>query len=477
MTKTYVASGWVLLSGLLTGGVGYDGGRDGASLRVQALGQQAMTAEEIAKLEQELDQESRLSTTRPTEEAGADATAPPERTILVSVGPRATCWRYEVSGCEIRKLGFNAGTGSITDYGRLVEGTGHIYPVLSPDGRRVAFNRLTQQRRLALIVKDLVSGAEVEMSSGDKPSWLDNDTLVFGSRNVSERADESDRWSDTSQQAVPATSDLRGSVTNTNPVTIVLGALNRETGMRLYDCAGEDPYPIAGRPGWLAIHSSVWRFATRPTGTREAHTCPWLVGLDPYIDRKDPRPVLIDTTATAWRAGETFERVDVASAGITGCAHLSVSPSGQRLVCTNQPEVTVTTDIVDGARTRWNDLYGFTRDNKEWTATRGQQPMFAHVAPRDLADAEVLWAPSTSCHVYRTKQADFCSDDNTLVADLYCEDTRRDPANPDQVFARAVVVRLENPDVPVYIDLTSRLEDALGRARGWLGAYTPSCAK
>jgi len=45
------------------------------------------------------------------------------------------------------------------------------------------------------------------------------------------------------------------------------------------------------------------------------------------------------------------------------------------------------------------------------------------------------------------------------------------------VFARVAVVRIENPEAPVYVDLTSGVEDALGQARGSLGAYTSSCAQ
>jgi hypothetical protein len=293
--------------------------------------------------------------------------------------------------------------------------------------------------------------------------------------NVSNSAGESSRWADIGQQSVPESINLSGTVTNANPVFRILGATNAETGMQSYDCAGDDPYPVPGRAGWIALHTPVWRF-TEAAETGQVHSCPWLNGLDPYTDHKDPRAVVLDYMAQSWSAGTTWESVDVASAGITGCAHLAVSPNGNNLLCTNQPEVRTLIDPVDGARTQVNEIYGFERSGGSWVSARPGAALFDHQTPRGLPDSERIWAAGLSCHVYRTKQGSFCGSPDWIAADVYCEDTAINPADPRQVFARAMLINIAYPEQPRYIDLTSAVEDATGQERGALGAYTLACA-
>lgn len=423
-------------------------------------------------------------------EAAAEVTSPPDSgpsevsagwpdlpRIFVNLGPRETCWRYDISGCDIVALDFDPVSGAVRKAETLAresgaEGTAALS--LSPDGTRLAYDALSGAH-LTTHVRDLVSGAVVTMAPGsNKASWLDDETVAFGVRNESLRTDESSRWSDIGKQRVPDTRGMTGTTANPNPVTRVLGAVNSETGFETYDCGGEDPWPVPGRPGWIAFHGSVWRFA-EPTTPTVAHTCPWLVGLNPYTDKKDPRAVVFDTNATSWSEGTTWERVMPDTAGITGCAHASVAPSGNRLLCTNQPEVTTMIDPVDGATTRFNDMYGFDRDGTTWRATRPDKTLFDHLTPRSLPDVASLWAPGTSCHVYRTKQGSFCGSDTLIATDVYCEDTSINPADPKQVFARAYLIDITHPEAPRYLDLTSAVEDARGLGRGELGAYTLTC--
>ena len=396
--------------------------------------------------------------------------------VILSAGSLEHCWRYDPSRCSLQDIVVDIDAETIIDNGTIANTMGAISPSISPDGMRLVYDSTASIGGVTVNVLDFTSGARMYMGVGNKPSWMNNETVMYGTDNLSDGLEESTRWIDVAKQSVPETASLSGQNVAGTPVIRILGADNTETGFDSYDCNGEDPYPLAGRPGWVATHSVPWRFPNPPNGSFEPHTCPWLLGLNPYSDLKDPRAVVFDSNATSWEEGVSWEYVDVDSVGITGCAHLAISPSGNRLLCTNQPTVTYLTDPVDGTVTERNDMYGFHYDAGVWVPDRGTEPMFEHPLPKGLEDAELIWQTGLSCHVMRVKQGSFCGHDDIIAADIYCEDTTISASSPQAVYARVVLIDIQDPENPRIIDLTSKLEDARGIPRGGLGGYTLACS-
>lgn len=403
--------------------------------------------------------------------------------IYLSAGAAGDCWRYDIADCRIYRLRSNLTTGQVEEVVTVVDTPPAVHPAVNPSETRLAYDTptsnemglMTTARRLD---PDGSSGQPVDIARGDKPQWKSDHELLFVM--AGKEANVSIRWKDVgSAQLVSEEQEpILDESLVPNPWPLV-GSLNPHTGFDTTDCSASDPFANPVTPNQIAFHSSSYRYSSN---NDTEHTCPWLEGMPDFIDTKRPRLVVADTHATKWEEGETWWSMDFASVDlpqVSGCAHVAFSPDGTRLLCTNQPSFYSTPDTDKSGQqydVNYDRLYGwdYNATTNDWDGAR-VGPLFNHLAPDELPDIDKIWTTDTQCNKYRTKRAEFCGDSEHLVANVYCEDTQVDEANPDFVFGRITMIDFGLPEAPVYHDLMSALEDHLGAGRGSMSGYTVTC--
>jgi hypothetical protein len=404
-------------------------------------------------------------------------------TIYLSAGAAGECWRYELADCRIYRLRANLTTGEVDEVVTVVDTPPAVHPTVNPSETRIAYDTsisngmglMTTARRLD---PDGSSGQPLDIAKGNKPQWSSDDDLLFGMKG--EEMNVSIRWNDVvSAQLVSGEQEpILDDSLAPNPWPLV-GSVNPQTGFDTTDCSASDPFANPVTPNQVAFHSDTNRYDSN-NGTE--HTCPWLEGIPDYIDTKSPLIVVADTNATEWEEGETWWSMDFALVGlpaVSGCAHAAFSPDGTRLLCTNQPSfynTSATDNLGQQYDIDYDRIYGwdYNATTNNWDGA-SVGPLFNHLAPDELPDIDEIWTTDTQCNKYRTKRAEFCGDNEHLVANVYCEDTQINPQDPAFAFGRITMIDFENPTAPVYHDLTSALEDHLGTDRGSMSGYTVTC--
>ena len=403
--------------------------------------------------------------------------------IYLSAGTAGECWRYETSDCRIYRLRSNLTTGQVDEVVTVVDTPPAIHPAVNPSETRIAYDTsisnamglMTTARRLD---PDGSSGQPVEIEKANKPQWRSDEELLFALG--SEETNVSIRWSDVKTARVVSgePEPMLDDSLAPNPWPLV-GSVNPHTGFDTTDCSAADPFGNPVTPNHVSFHATGYRYNSN---NNTEHTCPWLQGVPNYIDTKRPQLVVADTNATEWEEGKTWWSMDfalVALPEISGCAHSAFSPDGTRLLCTNQPSFYSTSDTDKSGQKydiNYDRVYGwdYNEATDKWDGARFG-PLFDHLAPNELPGIAEIWTTNTQCNKYRTKRAEFCGDNEHLVANLYCEDTQIDPNDPAFVFGRITMIDFGNPTAPVYHDLTSALEDHLGAGRGSMSGYTVTC--
>lgn len=421
---------------------------------------------------------SPTSQTDPGSHAGTSSTttAQPEiLTIYLASGDGKACQRYDASGCTIDALTFNVADNKLSALTEVVETKGAFSPSISPDGSRIAFDRNDGSNHLIVTVRSLAdsSETELEIGSGDKSNWRTNDELLFGMTSLENSKD--DRWADLAHVTLNngAPLSIQGELER------YLGAVSPLTQQDSSDCSGEDPFTHPSNRNLVALHTApYWSQLAK----KDPHSCPWMKDV-PNQDHKNPQPIVVDITATAWIEGQTYWRFKMTwDTPFPGCAHLAFSPDGSRVLCTDQPTFYYEDHTPANGPTYpigFNRIYGFELAKNdagvnEYVSVRGTDALFKHTHPASLKDNEQIWDQSLRCDVYYTKRADFCGAKTRIVANVYCID-QSDMNNLKTAFSRVMLIDFKDPNKPVYTDLTSQIEDQRGVPRGSISSFTAAC--
>jgi|GEM_PF-4403626 hypothetical protein len=402
-------------------------------------------------------------------------TSPKTVMIYIASGENNDCQRYNAAGCKIDALHWDLEKATLNSVKQVVDMPGSFSPSISPDGSHIAFDNSAGGNKLTVTTRSLLNAAEADVVvafGGDKSNWRSDSELLFGLTSL-ENSKE-DRWADLGHASLGGNPfSLQGEVDR------YLGAINPLSKLDSSNCSGEDPFTKPGNNNIVALHTAPYWAEIERHGT---HTCPWMVEV-PNTDHKNPQPVVVDLRAKEWIEGQTFWRFKMTwNADFPGCAHLAFSPDGSRVLCTDQPtfhhEDHTTTQGLTYA-IGFNRIYGFELETNafgidEYVSVRGTDALFKHTHPAALKDIAQIWDPALRCDVYYTKRADFCGSKNRIVANTYCID-QSDKSNLKTAFSRVMLIDFSAPEIPVYNDLTSKLEDQRGVPRGSITSFTAAC--
>lgn len=381
--------------------------------------------------------------------------------------------------CEIYRVSYDRSSRQVVDHAKVVgDGINGWMPAISPDGERLAYGRYQGGQGCLAYIKSVDDPAgeagEAVMCSGMEmpefwsyPSWLSASALLVSHPETPPQCLSPDgkcmpveRWMSTYKVS------LQGDRATT--ATKLLGA--GETA-RL---SIEDTWVNPRDRNLVAGHG---RFAR--SGTK-APTCGGGSGLPCTDVALTPYPFVVDvSTGEYWIFQLRTTEAEYARSGkpldLAGCAHLAWSPQGDRLLCTEQSTEEMS---AQGDNSR---LYSFSfdrnRDKAGQINTKDVSPMFSH----SEASAVLPLDPGQSCSVFYHKYAEFCGDDEHVVASMVCDcDTeacRKASGTQSQVLqAHVYMLDVSNTNMPVYTDLTQQLEERLGRPVGSMRSFTATCA-
>ncbi|MBN8658364.1 MAG: hypothetical protein J0M11_21700, partial [Anaerolineae bacterium] len=225
-------------------------------------------------------------------------------------------------------------------------------------------------------------------------------------------------------------------------------------------------------------------------------SCPWVAGYSGIMQQGNSVPVIVnlnaaspDNTAQTLSMGEDYYSFDLVSAGLKGCAHMDFSADGQTVVCTEQgsapsyrlcsnPNFTGQDCMANGGYgIVYNRIFGFTLNGDVYQNVHGaasQEPLFEHLHPTALPNAERYWKEDQQCAIYLTKYSELGSD-HLLLATVLCQSS---VADVDGIlFSRLMLIDFTDSQHPLYFDITGSLEDtfperwAPGTASALMGSF------
>lgn len=374
------------------------------------------------------------------------------------------------TNCSIYRLRVDTRRDLARDVER-VAGPGAWMPAVSPDGGRLAYG-LHSPGRVGVYVKSLtvddasVPGERVSLADRDArwPTWRGDDTVLFHAPDATAKCLNPR----TRCAGVTDWGDVYAVQANGGTPEIVLG--HGPTAGGMFD------HPVV-HPTRSSLVASHGRFVQgsverHPTCTTKDPRASVSCGLCPIEGTPNPQVADLETGQLWWfqvRGVEPERRLDLA-----GCAHLDWSPSGKRLLCTEQD----TGDLVeDGASNRLFAMY-FDTSRGEGEGRIEARPLFTHPPAEEIWDLE----KGQSCEQVVHRYAEFCGDDDHVVASVTCacsdktcvEDPRED--DPITLFSRVFLIDLGKPGSPVYTDLTATVERAAGLDSGSLHGVTATCS-
>lgn len=381
--------------------------------------------------------------------------------------------------CEIWRLRYDTASRKVIDHEMVIGDGAHGWmPSVSPNGSQLVYAKYTGQGACiasarAIGGSNLGAGTELLCTgmglpeSWSYPVWR-TDTSILVTHpvpvpmcvNTTGVCSPVERWGDTWE----ITLDASGRAKSAGPL-IGEG--------KTAHISFEDPTVHPTDRSLVAGHG---RFVT--TGG-SAPTCDDGKGTACASVKLTPTPFVADVDADKYwiyelRTTEAkYRQAGGAPLELAGCAHLSWSPDGDSLICTEQS--TLSMDDSD-----LNRLYVFpvdpATDKAGQVNVRDVEPYFDH-AP---ADSVVDLKSGESCEVFYHKYAEFCGAEDRVVASLVCDcDTPACTAGgaaSKVVQAHVYVIEAADRQHPVYVDVTEQLEERLGKAPGSLHAFTSTCA-
>lgn len=414
------------------------------------------------------------------------------------------CTFGEVTHCRLffAEVTSSNGAFSIADESlkEILPDVPAVMPSVSPDGTLLAFMASADSGSYQLrhiYVYNLETGFVLDVTAGQSASgtgqwvrWSGERELVYSSLNDCSNAvtktgcNKESRY----QDLLIATLNPDGTaVLNTE---IAFGSVNDSTLLNSEACAAEDPAP-SGDPNMIAFHST----SVDGSQVRDA-ACPWVEGYSGIMQQGNSVPVIVnlnatspDNTAQSLTAGEDYWAFDLSSAGLKGCAHMDFSADGQTVVCTEQgssPSYRLCSDpnfsgqecmANGGYGIVYDRIFGFSLNGNVYQNVHGatsQTPLFEHLHPTALPNAERYWRDDKQCAIYLTKYSEL-GNDNLLLATILCQSGVAD--TDGIIFSRLMLIDFTNPQKPIYFDITGWLEDtfptrwASGTASAFNGSF------
>jgi hypothetical protein len=260
-------------------------------------------------------------------------------------------------------------------------------------------------------------------------------------------------------------------------------------------CSFANPVIDPTNPERVAFHSSP----IDGTGAVQSGACPFVTGRggEKLTALAQPVPVILNLekikntpSASALVAGEDYYPVDLEGAGISGCAHGSFSAQGI-YTCIEQGSLTRDTLCADAqiplascvksgsSLIQRNKLFSFALNETTgvYESVRSGKAAFNHAHPEDLPDSERYWTPGDPCQLYATKYAQSCGED-TFIANVQCiVPTPAEKSGYITAFSRMMLIDGENPEKPLYTDITGLLEDTYPEiwSAGTASGFSATC--
>jgi hypothetical protein len=377
------------------------------------------------------------------------------------------------AACQIHRLRWDLAKNQPVDHAVEVSDQGFM-PSVSPDGTRLAYAHLITAaggRPMAQLAVTKIDGTP-EATTRQTPSlpgmfsfphWLDDQHLLASRPDQGVQC-KSPR--DGSCQKV----ERWGSIYTVDVAGTSLGKAAPAFDADFFGSMSlEDTWVNPKDRSLVAGHGRYIKTGERPAcGTGPSPDCRSLV--------QTPYPFVFDVDQKRWwgfqleTTESKFRSPDGRGLPLAGCAHLSWSPDGGTLMCTEQ-----STDAIKQAGLSGR-LFAFSFDaavdRPGVLNPKTVEPLFNHKAYQDL----IPISPGETCDVYYHKYAEFCGDAKHVVASIVCDcsSPQCKTAAPTKIVqAHVWLIDITDPASPRYTDLTAALEATSGQ-RG-LRSFTATC--
>ncbi len=356
-----------------------------------------------------------------------------------------------------------------------------FHPALSPANDRIAFeyrsgNSIGEMKVCSLADKKCATvSTGAPNDQGRWGNWLSTNEILFALSGGTGSA-----WSDVYR--VPLAAD---GLSPASTPTILLGAAGTPAGVNTSAFAFEDGFAftkngtryVASHGNWPAAPSCHDSNGKATTNRADCVYFPSSVPSVWDIDRGVGYPVKLDmqTIETPW-----------------ACAHVAMSPDGERLVCTPQEtygdqgkvpspyvygypySVDVDTDhngTADHSVKQYVALeFGLDSTQKSYVSTTGRE-MFTHLRPGALEKLDSRFSQaacgSPTHSIWMHKFTEYCGDSNHIITGVSCAgptvlgDAYEDLPNKI-VYSAVYLIDISDRANPKYTNLTNSIEKRLG---------------
>tara|TARA_B100000925_G_scaffold291071_1_gene277920 strand:+ start:1899 stop:3470 length:1572 start_codon:yes stop_codon:yes gene_type:complete len=444
-----------------------------------------------------------------------------------------SCNRNNNWNCGIYKITWDFINEKAVDHKLIYDSPddGDLSPNLSPNGRFLAFEQRkynTKQRDIFTInvnpgdhVRDnhIVGSNNTSYINGDSlrpvikarwPHWRNNEEILFSSDNfeMDDPYKGTDHWGD--MYMAPINMRKRNATLDGMDVRLIVGDENSYYQGK-YLMSLQDIFVNPANNKMVAGHGKTGEECA--PGDDECSGFPFIASF-PAEDLKNPtyKRALIE------KVKKRSNMVDDFTSGITSCAHLSFSPDGKYVLCTEQH----TDDkIVNGVGqtsskreyVEQDNLYVFQRAYKQGNVSPpssddilgrkkmissvvsydwepvGDGPLFRHKSPQKLfeldsnyktakyaegLDKEDLPAGEYCNSKFQHKLAEFCGESYYVVARVACQ-TNQYGAPEQHLYSRIFLIDFKDKTNPIYHDITGSLESLIGEDSGVFHSQSATC--
>jgi hypothetical protein len=443
-----------------------------------------------------------------------------------------SCNRNNNWNCGIYKITWDFINNKAVDHKLIYDSPddGDLSPNLSPNGKFLAFEQRkfdTKERDIFTInvnpgdfvrSNHIVGSNTASYINGDSsrllkkarwPNWRNNEEIFFSSDNfeIDDPYKGTDHWGDT--YIAPIDMRKRNATLDGIDVQLIIGDENSYY-QEEYLISVQDTFVNPVNTKMLAGHGKTGKECA--PGDDDCSGFPFIVSfLTDDLTKPSYKRALIE------KVKKRSNMIDSFTSGIASCAHLSFSPDGKYVLCTEQH----TNDkIVNGVGQKssvkeyveQDNLYVFQKvykqvDNSvsfkdiigskktkttgfshDWEPVGGG-PLFRHKSPQKLFELdsnfktakyaedlnkEDLPAGEYCNSKFQHKLAEFCGESHYVVARVACQ-TNQYGAPDQHLYSRIFLIDFKDKNNPVYHDITGSLEALIGEDKSTFHSQSATC--